>query len=174
MLNFLAIAAAGYAAYGPPTNENAFDAYIARILAPARFAGDVLEEERLHQRLDFPSDVILQRCIRRQQREVVLESGAVDHFGGYDCIFEVWPNGEPSFMTFGFFRHDGLEWIYYGPMPETDIPLPSEFDRDRTKGNFVAKPGALPYGGMPENPINPQNTPYQDFYELLEENENRF
>lgn len=165
MLTFIAIAATGFAAYGPPTNEDAFGAYIAHILEPVRESGDVIREAALHYSLDFPSDVVLQRCVRKQDRQVFFENGVVQVFGGYECIMEVWPNAEPSFRTSGFFRHDGFDWVYHGPVGESIIPSPSKFDSNRDKGRIINKPGALSYEGDPKNPMNPDYNPYAKFFD---------
>lgn len=165
MLTFFVIAAAGYAAYGPPTNEDAFGAYIAHILEPVRESGDVIREAELHYSYDFPSDVLLQRCVRKKNRKVVFENGVVQYFGGYECIMEVWPNAEPSFRTSGFLRHDGAIWVYHGPGRRVAIPSPSEFDPSHDKGQIINKPGALSYEGDPKHPMNPDYNPYGDYFD---------
>ena len=165
MLTFLAIATAGFAAYGPPTNEDAFTAYIAPILLPVRETGDVIREAELHFRPDFPADLNLQHCVRKENHKVNLGDGIVGYFGGYDCIFEVWPHGEPAFRTSGFFHYDGFEWVFYGPVKRSQIPSPEAFDPIRDKGRFDTKPGSLTYDGDPRNPVNPSYTPYEDFFE---------
>ncbi len=164
MLTFAVIAAAGFAAYGPPTNEDAFAAYITPILAPVRQSGEVIREAEAHYRPDFPSDVILQRCVRKQDHKVILANGVVEFHGGYDCIFEVWPNGEPAFRTSGFFRHDGFDWVFHGPLQRARIPTPNEFSPLRGKGLIIEKSGSLNYDGNPQNPMNPDYDPYQDYF----------
>ena len=164
MLSLLAIAA-GYAAYGPPTNQDAYEAYTAKILVDVREAGDVLREPQLMMMTDFPSDVIIERCVPRAEREVRHANGAVVRYNGYDCIVEVWPNAEPPYRTSGFYRHNGFEWEYFGPVQEVRVPSPNQFARDRNSGQMVTKPGAVNYDGSPNNPINDDYDPYQALFD---------
>jgi hypothetical protein len=159
------VIAAGFAAYGPPTNQDAFEAFTARILVEVRESGDALREPELIFAPDFPLDVEIERCVPRAERAVRMETGAIVQYNGYDCIVEVWPNAQPPYRTSGFYRHTGFEWEYYGPIQEVYVPSPSQFAPNRGGGQMVTKPGAITYDGSPSNPINDGYDPYQALFD---------
>jgi len=162
----LALLFQGLTAYQAPTSEDAYEAYIAPILADVREAGDVLSEPRLRQARNFPFDITLERCLPRSQRAVRLKNGALARYDGYECLFEVWPNAEPSYRNSGFFRHNGLKWEYFGPRKHPNLPSPAEFDPIKNDGKIIVKDGALPYDGAPNNPLNANYDPYAEFFDL--------
>lgn len=165
MFGYLLIAA-GFAAYGPPTSQDAYYAFTDRILVDVREIGDVLAEEELKYQPTFPFDLLLERCVRKQDRKTVVENGDIEFFGGYECIMEIWPNAEASYRTIGFFRHDGFQWIYHGQIGQARIPSPAQFDPQNGLGQFETKPGSLAYDGDPNNPLNRDYNPYQDHFDI--------
>ena len=65
----------------------------------------------------------------------------IKYYSGYECIIEVWPIGAPSFLTPGFFRYDGYQWIYHGTPYATDLPPLADFDPSpEAKGRTARKP----------------------------------
>ena len=157
----IVMALASAAAYGPPTSHDAFEAFTDRILVEVREMGDVLREEEISYFPSYPSDVRLERCVPRAERRVRLRNGAIVSYSGHECILEVWPNAEAPYRTSGFFRHDGFRWRYHGPVQETPVPSPSDFDRQSGEGELVLKAGALAYDGNPKNPLNEDYDPYE-------------
>lgn len=173
MFPFLVIAA-GFAAYGPPSNYDAYEAFTARILVDVRETGDVLREPEIKQAPGFPSDLMLERCEPREHRAVHLRNGAVVRYNGYDCIMEVWPNANPPYRTTGFFRHNGFEWEYHGAIQAVDVPSPGKFSRDHDRGKMVTKPGSVAYDGDPDNPINDDYDPYKEILRDYEGDRDEF
>lgn len=161
----LAILLQGLAAYPAPTSQDAYDAFTDRILVDVRYSGDVLAEPTIREGADFPQEIVLHRCVARDQRAVKLGNGAVVRYRGYDCIFEVFPNAEPAFRSAGFFRHDGMTWEYYGPVRPITVPSPSEFDPIRRDGDIIGKPGSIIYDGSPRDPVNENYNPYRDLFD---------
>lgn len=161
---FVTLLASGIAAYGPPTSQNAYDAITDRILVLVRESGDVLYEDELAKRPEFPSDIVIQRCAKKNNRATKLESGYIKYLGGYDCLVEVRPNGDPPYTTAGFFRHNGFEWEYHGPVREPNNPIGIKFLDQEEPGEFILKEGSLPYEGDPANPLNPSYNPYQALF----------
>lgn len=165
MMLLAAIAMQGFAAYGAPTSEDALEAFVTPILAKVRYYGDALDEPRIRALPDFPFDISLERCLPRAARKVRLDNGQYVSYRGYECVFEVWPNAEPSYRNSGFFRHNGLTWEYYGPRRTPDLPTPAEFDPIKGDGRLLTKDGSLAYEGDPENPLNEGYDPYAAFFE---------
>jgi len=171
MLYFVLLAS-GFAAYGAPTNHDAYQAFIDRILVDARESGDVLREESGWAQSNVPLDVIIERCVRKQNRKVPLRNGGVEFYAGYDCILEVWPKTEAPYRTWGFFRHDGFSWHFHGPARAAYLPSPDEFDPFGRSGETITKSGSLDYDGDPKNPLNENYDPYRDFFDQTKWNEN--
>ncbi len=162
---FLLVIAASAAASGPPTNHNAFEAFTARILVDVREAGNILAEPALMRAPTFPLEVQIERCTKRDNREVRVPSGAILHLSGHDCIIEVWPNADPPYRTAGFFRNTGYEWEYYGPVREVFVPSPSNFAPKNDIGRMITKPGSINYDGTPADPFNEGYDPYQALFD---------
>ena len=163
----LALIAAGYAAYGAPSNEDAYAAFTARMMGPWAETGDVLREADIRAHPDFPAAVVLQRCENRIAREIKPPIGGIEVTNGYECIQEIVLNGSTRYRNVGFYRHQGLRWEYYGPVQETLVPMLSKFSKPRT-GAEATKPGALVYDGDPQDPFNERyDNPYKDILDRL-------
>ncbi|NNL90259.1 MAG: hypothetical protein HKP25_14435 [Marinicaulis sp.] len=164
----LALIAAGYAAYGAPSNEDAYVAFTARVMEPWAETGDVIREAEIRTHPEFPAAVVLERCENRVAREIVPPLGGIEVTNGYECIQEIILNGSTRYRNVGFYRHQGLNWEYYGPVQESNIPMLSRFSKPR-RGEEEAKPGALTYDGAPEDPFNAKfDNPYADILERLD------
>ena len=162
MTSLIIILASGIAAYGPPSSYDAYEAITNRILVDLYERGDVLREENRRNADDFPSDVVIHRCAKKNHRATRTDDGVVRHLGGFNCAFEIFPNARPSYRIFGFFRYNGFEWEYHGPLRETRLPGPSAFDSQHGAGEPILKPGSVAYEGDPRNPLNPDYNPYSD------------
>ena len=165
-MSFVVIIAAGAVAYGPPSNQSAYQAFTDEILVEVQYSGDYISEQELRSKDDFPSAVNVVRCIGKSDRKVRISSGRIAYYDGYDCAVEVLPNGEAPYRTFGFFRHNGLQWEYHGPMRASRQP--KNFGSPRNKDPVLEKPGALEYEGDPRNPFNEGYNPYRDHFETFE------
>jgi len=165
----LTMVAAGFAAYGPPDNHGAYIAVTNRVLAREEIQGLPVYEQAVATSPMFPSEVTLERCVRRQDKQVKLPNGAEIQLGGYDCIIEIWPNAAPSYRTTGFFHHDGFEWNYYGPVSESNTPSISAFTAEKTYGGFVARPGSTEDLSERDNAANNRGyNPYREQFESLD------
>ncbi len=161
--------AASYVAYAAPTHDEAYSSYTARVLEAWREKGAITQMERIRKEPYFPTDISIERCERRRDREVIRPSGEFARVAGYECIMEIWPNSAPSFRSPGFFYHDGVEWIYFGAIHETPTPSLSEFNPLRDEGAFILKEGAQGYDGAPRNPYYDNYDPYGRLFDLSEQ-----
>lgn len=160
----MAIASVSYAA---PTDSDVYEAFIATILEPVRYSGNVLAEPVIRQRPEFPAEVVIEKCVSRIDREVRLDDGFAARYDGYDCAFEVFPNGEPSFRNIGFLRFDGFDWVYHGSVRSANASFRILRERNNNNnGQIILKPGALEYDGLPDNPFNDDYDPYEDLLDL--------
>lgn len=156
-------------AYAPPTDRDVYEAFIANILEPIRFSGQVLVEPIIRQRPEFPAELVIERCAARNDRAVLVADGFYARFDGYECVFEIFPNAEPSFRSVGFFRFDGLEWIYHGPAKAVSAPsFILKDNNNNTANKIILKDGALQYEGAPRNPFNENYDPYEDLFDFSE------
>jgi hypothetical protein len=165
----LAVIAASFPTYAAPSHQEAYDAFTEKVLIVWRERGDVIAAEKFRQDPNFPADLLLERCEPRLPEEVVRPSGEIGRFAGYDCIMEVWPNTEPSFRTFGFFYHDGFEWVYSGAVYGRKIPALEQFQPLKNEGDFILKDGAQNYDGYPNSPFYNDYDPYKKLFELDEQ-----
>lgn len=156
-------------AYAAPTSHEAYIAYTDRLFHLFRQTGDALHEQELRLAPDFPIDVTLERCLPKTDRAVTDLNGAVRYYDGYDCMMEVMLNAAPGFRGLGFFRHNGLEWEFFGETMPARAPSPAEFDPLKGEGLLLEKPGSIVYDGAPQNPFNDDYDPYRDIFETSEE-----
>jgi len=150
----LLLMAAGFPAYGPPANINAFTAMTDRIIERAENAGMLIDELTIYDEPSFPADVRVERCVRRADKQIGLPNGAVFAIPGYDCIVEVWPRVEAAYRTSGFFYHDGFEWRYHGAVRESNTPPLSSFIERSNGERVIVKEGSVLYEGDPDHPLN--------------------
>ena len=151
--------------YPPPTSEDIHTAYIDKLIGPIVESGDYLALPRMSQTPRYPTHVQLFDCMGVKERAVIEDHGGERSYAGYHCIFEVAPNAEPSFSTYGFFRFDGVRWRFYGAMLQEHMPRAGDFLQFHNGGEIVTKPGALDYDGMPRNAVNYGVDPYEGLFD---------
>ncbi|MEM8770687.1 MAG: hypothetical protein AAGD92_03450 [Pseudomonadota bacterium] len=168
-MNFLLIIlAASGIGYGAPSSEIAYEAYVERLVNSSRFAGDVLGADNIREQAAYPFALQLDRCVARRDHPIRLSREIVARYDGYECVMEIWPNGEPAYRTFGFFRYTGLDWEYHGSVAPRFDRLRMDFNLLDDNGEILTKPGALPYEGDPDDPFNDDINPYDELLDLSE------
>jgi len=113
---------------------------------------------------DYPIDITLKNCTKTFVHPSLVRSRV--YSSGYLCLVEVIPNGVPPFDVRGVFLFDGIQWRYVGSNKPRPFRPQEIIRKDRGEGEFILKPGALPYEGRPKFPLNDVESPYREILNL--------
>ena len=157
----IAALAANAVAYGPPSADHAYEAFVRRTLVNDYAV--VTAEVAL--RPNFPVSLSIHRCVGKIDRLVRFPNGGAAKHDGYDCLIEVSPNDAPPYRTAGFFHYDGVGWQYHGPIMIENVGQATltlrEEDREAPNERYRLDGGDVSIGDV-NNPLHPDYDPYAD------------
>lgn len=152
----------GLAGYGPPSDDDARDAFVARYADYAAGETRALYQYALESRPWYPAAFRVARCERIEEADGGF--GAYREFvGGQFCVIEVTPTIDPPFVASGVFVHDMTGWRYYGALSATGVANYDDPYQKHLRGGLRPKPGAIAYDGDRESkPNDSWRSPYDD------------
>ncbi|MEO0695143.1 MAG: hypothetical protein AAFY84_03510 [Pseudomonadota bacterium] len=107
-----------------------------------------------------PTNVMIERCTREDNRSVQGDNGVRIEVPGYDCIVTIFPVAQPAYKTPAFFHYSGYGW-----RAEVNLREPIGLEQERLQPSTFGskqspKPGAIDYDGR--RGIDPNYNPYRD------------
>jgi hypothetical protein len=158
---FLYALLAGLSGYGPPSDDAARDAFVARYAEYAAGETRALHQYALEGRPWHPAAFRVARCERVEPAAGGFGAFA-DLVGGQFCVFEVTPTLDPPFVASGVFVHDMTGWRYYGAFSATGVANYDDPYQKHISGGLKPKPGAIAYDG--DRAVKP-NDSWRSVYE---------
>ena len=147
---------------GGPSNADALEALQERFYNPSGgFVDPATRIDDIEVRFNlYPQFVNLKVC-----NDVIVQSSQIRsslYNRGFSCLVEVVPNGLAPYNVRGTFLFDGLKWRFIGNNRPARFRPQETLRTLRGSGERILKPGALPYDGNPDFPLNDVESPYKD------------